>query len=172
MTLEFILFVTALLFGILLYWKESKGNKWYRLLNKIMYSKKLQMKETDKRGFVYQQIFLLRLVFITAFFLAVLILSQLLFPITLITISLFMTLIVGTITGTYIGSFYLKSNKVIEQQSDTITEIVQEVLVKGKEFMEDSQLKKEEKIENELEQELPKENQKSARERLKDKGLL
>ena len=69
MILEFTIFVAAILLGIVLYWRESKGNKAYRFLNKIMNSKELQMKPEDQTGFVFQQKFLLRLVFITALFL-------------------------------------------------------------------------------------------------------
>jgi len=51
MTLEIIVFVAAILFGILWYWRESKDNKIYRLVNKISNSKKLQMKPENKKGF-------------------------------------------------------------------------------------------------------------------------
>ena len=52
MILEFTIFVAAILLGIVLYWRESKGNKAYRFLNKIMNSKELQMKPEDQTGFV------------------------------------------------------------------------------------------------------------------------
>ena len=61
MTLELIVFIAAILFGILLYWRESNGNGLYRFCNKIINSKELQMKSEDKTGFVFQQTFLLRL---------------------------------------------------------------------------------------------------------------
>ena len=57
MILEFTIFVAAILLGIVLYWRESKGNKAYRFLNKIMNSKELQMKPDDQTGFVFQQKF-------------------------------------------------------------------------------------------------------------------
>ena len=44
MTLELIIFTAAALAGIVLYWRESKNNKLYRLLNKLTHAKKLQMK--------------------------------------------------------------------------------------------------------------------------------
>ena len=69
MTLEVIVFIAAILFGILLYWRESNGNGLYRFFNKLMNSKELQMKANDKKGFVFQQSFLLRLVFISFLFL-------------------------------------------------------------------------------------------------------
>lgn len=174
MTLELILFVAAVLFGIVLYWRESNGNKLYRFFNKLMYSKELQMKETDTKGFVYQQSFLLRLVFITSLFLLGIIVAQFLLPvITITTISLFMSMIVGTIAGTYIAGFIFKSGEMIDEHSDSLGDIVKETIGKGKDFIEDLKAeKKEEVVEEVKREEKPQEEQKSARERLKDKGLL
>ena len=173
MTLELILFVAAVLFGIVLYWRESNGNKLYRFFNKLMYSKELQMKETDTKGFVYQQSFLLRLVFITSLFLLGIIVAQFLLPITITAISLFMSMIVGTIAGTYIAGFIFKSGEMIDEHSDSLGDIVKETIVKGKDFIEDLKAeKKEEVVEEVKSEEKPQEEQKSARERLKDKGLL
>ena len=55
MTLELIVFIASLLFGAFLYWRESQSNRLYRFFNKLMYSKELQMKPEDKKGFVYQK---------------------------------------------------------------------------------------------------------------------
>lgn len=173
MTLELILFVAAILFGIVLYWRESNGNKLYRVFNKIMYSKELQMKETDTKGFVYQQSFLLRLVFITSLFLIGIIIAQFMLPISVTTVSLFMSMIVGTIVGTYVAGFIFKSGEIIEERSDSLGDIVKETIDKGKDFIEELKSEKKEEIVEEVKkEEAPKEDQKSARERLKDKGLL
>lgn len=173
MTLELILFVAAVLFGIVLYWRESNGNKLYRFFNKLMYSKELQMKETDTKGFVYQQSFLLRLVFITSLFLLGIIVAQFLLPITITAISLFMSMIVGTIAGTYIAGFIFKSGEMIDEHSDSLGDIVKETIGKGKDFIEDLKAEKKEEVVGEVKsEEKPQEEQKSARERLKDKGLL
>lgn len=173
MTLELILFVAAILFGIVLYWRESNGNKLYRVFNKIMYSKELQMKETDTKGFVYQQSFLLRLVFITSLFLVGIIIAQFMLPISVTTVSLFMSMIVGTIVGTYVAGFIFKSGEIIEERSDSLGDIVKETIDKGKDFIEELKSEKKEEIVEEVKkEEAPKEDQKSARERLKDKGLL
>lgn len=80
MTPELIVFIAAILFGILVCWRESKGNKLYRFVNKILNSKELQMKASNKKGFVFQQTFLLRLVFIAAFYLMSVIVIQFLNP--------------------------------------------------------------------------------------------
>ena len=138
-----------------------------------MYSKELQMKETDTKGFVYQQSFLLRLVFITSLFLVGIIIAQFMLPISVTTVSLFMSMIVGTIVGTYVAGFIFKSGEIIEERSDSLGDIVKETIDKGKDFIEELKSEKKEEIVEEVKkEEAPKEDQKSARERLKDKGLL
>jgi len=89
MTLELIVFVASILFGVLLYWRESNGNRFYRFINKLVYSKKLQMKPEDRTGFVFRQKFLLRLVYITFLFLAIIVIFQFLIPINYTTVSFF-----------------------------------------------------------------------------------
>lgn len=173
MTLEIIIFIASILFGVVIYWRESQGNKMYRFFNKMMNSKELQMKITDKKGFVYQQSFLLRLVFITALFLVFIVVARFLIPIDITTISLFASMIFGTVVGTYIANFIFKSSEVIEEHSESLEEKFQEVIEQGKDFIEDIQTndaKVPEKIE--VKKEAPKVEEKSARERLKDKGFL
>jgi hypothetical protein len=174
MTLELIIFIASILFGAIIFWRESQGNGVYRFFNKLMNSKELQMQATDKKGFVYLQSFLLRLVFITALFLIGIVITRFLIPIDLATISLFASMIFGTLVGTYLAGFIFKSSEVIEEQSESLEDKFQDVIEKGKDFIED--LKNEEpvaieKAQKEIKEE-PKENQKSARERLKDKGYL
>jgi hypothetical protein len=173
MTLELIIFIASILFGVVIYWRESQGNGIYRFFNKIMNSKELQMKKADKKGFVYQQSFLLRLVFVTALFLIVILISQFLIPLNYATISLFASMIFGTLVGTYVANFIFKSTKVIEEQSESLEDKFQDVIEKGKDFIEDFQIKDSKEIEQiEVGKESPKVAEKSARERLKDKGLL
>ncbi len=168
MTLELIAFIAAIVFGVILYWREAQGNKIYRFFNKIMNSKELQMKPTDKKGFVFQQNFILRLVFITSFFLILILITQFLIPINYTSISLFASMIFGTILGTYLAGFIFKSTEVIEEQTESIEDKFQEVIEKGKDFIEEIKTKEE----VEVKKEAPKPDEKSARERLKDKGLL
>lgn len=172
MTLELIVFIGSILFGILLYWRESRGNKLYRFFNKMMYSKKLQMSPNDPTGFLYQQKFILRLVFIAIIFLVGIVIARFLIPIDIATISVFASSIVGTLIGTYVGGFVLSSEKVIEEQSGTLEEKFDHVIEQGKDFIQDISTKQPKVIE-EAEKEIEKDpNQKSARERLKDKGLM
>lgn len=173
MTLKLIIFIASILFGITIYWRESQSNKVYRFFNKIMNSKELQMKATNKKGFVYEQSFLLRLVFIVAFFLLVILVTRFLIPIDVATISLFASMIFGTLVGTYIAGFIFKSSAIIEDQTESLEDRFDEVLEKGKDFIND--FNNEEPVvvkKTQSEIETPKVIEKSARERLKDKGLL
>jgi hypothetical protein len=170
MTLEIIVFIASILFGVVLYWRESQGNKMYRFFNKMMNSKELQMTITDKKGFVFLQTFLLRLVFISALFLIVIVITRFLIPIDLATISLFASIIFGTLIGTYLAGFIFKSSKIIDEQSDSLEGKFQEVISKGKDFIEDLQTKDAEEVD--VEKKAPIKSEKSARERLKDKGFL
>ena len=137
------------------------------------------MKPDDKTGFVYQQSFLLRLVFISFLFLIGIVITRFLIPIDLATISVFASMIVGTLLGTYLAHFIFKSSEVIEDKSDSLEDIVHDTIEKGKDFIEDIKNEKSadvtsgaaEKKEEPI-TETPKVEKKSARERLKDKGYL
>ncbi|MBT8258711.1 MAG: hypothetical protein KJO49_09585 [Bacteroidia bacterium] len=181
MTLELIVFIGAILFGILLYWRESNGNKLYRLVDKIVNAKHLQMKEDDKTGFVYRQKFLLRVVYITAFFILLMVILKFLIPINYTTISIFASCIVGTLIGTYVANFVLKSGKIIDEKGDSLQDIVSDTIEKGKDLIEDmtqdeepeaNQVEEAEPSDDAVKPEEPKEDKKSARDRLKDKGYL
>ena len=172
MTLELIIFIASIVFGIFLYWRESQGNGVYRFFNKIMNSKELQMKTKDKKGFVYQQSFLLRLIFVSSFFLIGILITRFLIPIDLATISIFASMIFGTIVGTYVANFIFKSSEIIEEQTENIEDKFDEVIEKGKDFIEDFQTKDVEVGESKKVEEEIKAPEKSARERLKDKGFL
>ena len=80
-------------------------------------------------------------------------------------------MIVGTLAGTYLANFIFKSSEVIDEKSDSIEDIVQGTIEKGKDFIEDLKTKDAEEVVEEI-KEIPKTDEKSARERLKDKGLL
>lgn len=174
MTLELIIFIGSILFGALIYWRESHSNGLYRFFNKLMYSKELQMKPTDKTGFVYQQKFIIRLVFIGFLFLTGIVITRFLIPIDIATISIFASMIVGTLAGTYLANFIFKSSEVIDKKSESLEDLVEDTIEKGKDLLEDIKTSKPKVIEEakkEIKNE-PKVEEKSARERLKDKGLL
>lgn len=178
MTIELIVFIVAILFGVLLYWRESNGNGLYRFVNKIVNSKELQMKADDRTGFVFQQKFLLRLVYVTFLFIVVMLVLKFLIPINYATVSIFASSIVGTVLGTYLANFVLKSGKIVDEKSESLTDLVSDTIDKGKEFLNDITTKDDDVSSSEVETketpkvEEPPKQEKSARERLKDKGLL
>ena len=178
MTIELIVFIVAILFGVLLYWRESNGNGLYRFVNKIVNSKELQMKADDRTGFVFQQKFLLRLVYVTFLFIVVMLVLKFLIPINYATVSIFASSIVGTVLGTYLANFVLKSGKIVDEKSESLTDLVSDTIEKGKELLDDITTKDDDDSSSEVETnetpkvEEPPKQEKSARERLKDKGLL
>ncbi|MBU2921254.1 hypothetical protein KO504_07850 [Winogradskyella psychrotolerans] len=174
MSLEIIVFIAAILFGIVLYWRESKSNKVYRFFNKIFYSKELQMPKSSTKGFLYQQSFLMRLVYIGVLFLVGIVVVRFVIPIDLATISLFASSIFGTLLGTYLANFVFKSSEVIDEKSDSLLDAVKDTVEKGKDFIHDLE-SKDAKVETEVKQEIkskPEVEKTSARDRLKDKGLM
>lgn len=177
MGIDLVVFIASALFGIFLYWRESNTNAAYRFINKIVNNKKLQMKKEDKKGFVYQQAFIPRLIFVAFSFLICALILQFLTPIDVFSnsfgISIFFTIIIGTLLGTYLANFVLKSGKIVDEKSESLSGLVSDTIDKGKEILDDitSKDKPEEVIEEPKIEEAPK-NEKSARERLKDKGLL
>jgi small-conductance mechanosensitive channel len=171
MTLELIVFIAAILFGIFIYWRESRNNSLYRFFNKVINSEALQMKATDKTGFVYKQSFLLRLVFVGFLFLIGILVLRFLVPIDVATVSIFTSMIIGTLIGTYLANFIFKSSEVIEEQTDSLEHMVHDTIEKGKDFIDDLKSDEPEVIKS-VKGDVPKVEEKSARERLKDKGLL
>lgn len=178
MGLEIIIFISAILFGIFLYWTESKGNGLYRFFNKVFNSEVLQMKPSNKKGFIYKQDLLPRVLFVTCALLFIGLVIQFLTPINIFGnyygISGFFSAIFGTLIGTYIANAVLKSGEVIEEQTDSLEDVVKDGISKGKEFIEDLTTS-DSKVENQAKQkvkEAPKVQDKSARDRLKDKGLM
>jgi len=187
MTLEIIIFVIAVMFGILLYWRESKSNYLYRLANKITHTKELQMKKTDKKGFLFEQPFLMRLVYVVLSFLILFLVLNFLTPINIFSPKYYATTIVGTLVGTYFASLIVMANDKIEDSNHLIeetlekgkdmikeiTEDVKETAKNVKENIEDKFENKEVPIKETPKPEVKKETpKKSGRDRLKEKGLL
>jgi hypothetical protein len=176
MGLELVIFIAAVLFGIFLYWRESNGNGAYRFFNKLINSKKLQMRADNPKGFIFKQAFLPRLIFVVSLVLIAALIIEFLTSVSVFGsyngISAFSSFAAGTLIGTYVANFVIKSSEVIEEKSDSLENIVSDTIDKGKDFIEDLKTKKEEEVLDEGVKEKPKKEEKSARERLKDKGLL
>ena len=143
------------------------------------------MKPKDEKGFVFRQAFLPRLVYVAGGFLLIAIILQFLTPFKIFGsyygVSSFASVIAGTLIGTYVANFVIKSGDVIEEKSDSLEEMVHDTIEKGKDFIEDVTKKGEDVVEDlkedtrELKEDIKetlKEGEKSARDRLKDKGLL
>ncbi|WGF92029.1 hypothetical protein [Aequorivita marisscotiae] len=173
MTFEIIVFIAAVLFGILLYWTESKSNRLYRFFNKLTHSKELQMKPESRKGFVHQQNFLMRFVWITLMYLLAAIVIAVVLPFVVNYIQYFISAIVATILGTYIASLFLFA------RDKTKKENLEKAFAKGKEtigeFTQDirDNFDSEEEIDPEPKTSTkPDEPKLSARERLKNKGMI
>ena len=175
MTLEIIVFIGAILFGIVIYVRESKNNRLYRFFNKLMHAKDLQMLPGNPKGFVHLQPFLMRLVWVSLLFLLGAIVVAFVTPVDGFYIQYFASAIVGTLAGTYIASMFFATSKGLKKEN------IGKVIEKGKDFIEELTEGDQQTIEVEatevpekLEAE-PKEEEppkKSARDRLKDKGMI
>jgi hypothetical protein len=178
MTLDIIIFIACVVFGISLYWSETKSNGLYRAINKLTHSKELQMKPENKKGFFVNQEFIPRLIYVNLLFIIAL-LFLLLLPFS-IRADFYVSAVVGTLIGVYLGGFVVKvkgtSENLFDSVVDTGKEIIDDMKTKEKEApdfvkkdVKTTDTKAEEKTTDTEEPEAPK---KSARERLKDKGLL
>lgn len=181
MTLEIIVFVSAILFGIIIYWSEFKSNKIYRFINHLTHNEELQMKPENRKGFIHEQPFLWRLVYITILFLVAGAILSFATPINAFYVQYFVSAIVGTLIGTYIASM------IVFTSEKTKKEAIQQAFEKGKEQMGELMDDVKEKFEIDPESntndtktkiknndqppvEIPK--KKSARDRFKDKGMI
>ena len=178
MGIDIIVFIASILFGVFLYWRESNGNGAYRFLNKVVNSKDLQMSADNPKGFVYKQSFIPRLIFIVTSVLIAGLILQFLTPIEVFTnyfvLSGFASFATGTVIGTYLANFIIKTTEVVEEKSGTIGDMVEDTVEKGKDFM-NSLNTKEPNVTEEAKKEIetqPEAEKQSARNRLKDKGLI
>ena len=178
MGIELVIFIVAILFGIFLYWRESNSNNVYRFLNKIVNSKELQMSPNSPKGFVYRQALLPRVIFIVSLVLVAALIVEFLTPLAVFSsydgISAFASFAVGTLIGTYLANFVIKTSEVVEEKSDSIGDMVDDAVEKGKDFIEDLKTKDAEvaeEVKTEIEPQ-PEAEKQSARDRLKDKGLM
>ncbi len=173
MTIEIVVFISAILFGIVIYVRESKNNRLYRFFNKLMHAKDLQMKPDNPKGFVYVQPFLMRLVWVTLLFVIAATVVGFVTPFNQFYVQYFASAIVGTLAGTYIASFFFMGKKSLTKEN------IVETFEKGKEFIEDlaegddkTDETADEKTSDEVVEEKPEEPKKSARDRFKDRGMI
>lgn len=172
MTLEIIIFIASILFGIVIYWTESKSNKIYRFINRLTHNDELQMKKDNPKGFFHMQPFLMRLVYVTLLFVIGAIFIQFVTPLSGFFIQMFASAIVGTLIGTYIASAFLFARNTTSKEN--LTKAFDKGKAAVEEFTDDIKENFESKEEApkttaNKEPEAPK---KSARDRLRDKGMI
>ncbi len=176
MGIDIIIFILAIVFGIFLYWRESKNNRVYRFFNKILNSEALQMTANNPKGFIYKQPFIPRLLFVVIALLIVGVIIQFLTPIEVFTsyfaLSGLATFITGTLIGSYLANFVIKTTEVVEEKSESLGDFVEDAIEKSKDFIEDFKTKAPEVTTKVNKDATPKTNTQSARDRLKDKGLM
>jgi len=184
MSPEFIIFILATLFGIFVYWRESRNNYLFRFFDKLTHTKELQMKSTIKKGFLFNQPLVYRIIYIVLFYVVFYIILNFLKLIPIGGIVFFINLVLGTILGTYIASLIVKANDTIADSHD----VIEDTLEKGKGFLNDiadDVKEKTKSVKEKIEDTFDKDDdtdtkdktnkdqsEKSGRDRLKDKGLL
>ena len=80
----------------------------------------------------------------------------------------------GTLIGTYLANLVIKTTQVVEEKSGSIGGMVEDAVEKGKDFIDDLKMKESKAVEEskkEIETK-PDADKPSARDRLKDKGLM
>lgn len=173
-TFEIIILISSLVFGISIYWLESKSNGLYKSINKITHSEELQMKDTNRKGFFVQQPFIPRLIYVNIIFIIACLFLYFLFPIFTPTVPYYVTALIGTMAGIYIASFIInikdKSEEIIDKVVDTGKDIIDDIKTKGEEAA--ANFSSDEKTETKETTSTPETPKKSGRERLKDKGYL
>ena len=171
LTIEIITSIGSILFGILLYWRESKSNRIYRFFNTLFYAKDLQMPADSKKGFIYKQSFLMRLVYLGFLYLLAVVIIQFFIPFNIGLVHVLAPSFLGTIVGTYVANFVFKSSQVIDTQGNSLVDAVKDSVEKGKDYINDLN-PQESKIASQKEEQAIVKPKKSARQRLKDKGHL
>jgi len=173
-TFEIIILISSLVFGISIYWLESKSNGLYKKINRATHSEELQMKTTSRKGFFVKQPFIPRFIYVNIIFIITCLFLFFLFPIATPTIPFYVTALIGTMAGIYIASFIInikdKSEEIIDKVVDTGKDIIDDIKIKGQEAA--SSFSKEKETTATKTTKEPETPKKSGRERLKDKGYL
>ncbi|WP_046745204.1 YtxH domain-containing protein [Kordia zhangzhouensis] len=173
--LELIIFISSIVFGISLYWLEAKNNKLYRMFDKMVNSKELQMPVHSKKGFIVKRGFIPRLIFVNVLLIIGLIIILVLPLIKSAGLQYhYVSALLGMMIGIYIANFIIdvkdKSEDFIDKVVDSGKDFLDDIKEKGKEAA--SSFSSDKKEESTKTNHTSETNEKSARERLKDKGLL
>lgn len=174
MTLEIILFISAILIGALAAYRESKNNSLYRFFNKLFNSKELQMKAGNTKGFLNKQPFIMKLIWIVVGYLIVTGVLWFFTPVNIVYVQYFASAVVGSLIGAYLTKFFIKTSETLS--TENVMKQAKETFEKGKDFVED--LTETDPKPQSQTSSRPKEKEatpapkKSARDRFKDKGMI
>jgi len=176
--LDIIVFIASVLFGLFIYWRESRSNSIFRAYNSFINKKETRMEATDRKGFFYLRSIVYRLLnvlFLTLIF-GMIVYNTPLLNKHILEVSL--SFFVGVLAGTYLAA----ALPTVKRAVDNPLEAIKEVGNAGKEVLSDLSESASEKIkentigkEKETPKPLPKEEEpkkETARERMKRKGYL
>jgi hypothetical protein len=130
------------------------------------------MKGENRKGFVHKQVFLMRLVWVTLIFVLAGALISFATPINVIFFQYFVSAIVGTLVGTYLASAFIFTSEGLKKEN--LKKNFEKAVEKGQDFVDE--LREEKETEPAADDEVPEKSddseKKSARDRLKDKGMI
>ncbi len=175
--LDFIVFIASILFGVLIYWRESRSNSIFRGYNTFINKKETRMEASDRKGFFYQRSIVYRLLnvlFLTILF-GMIVYNTPLLNKHILEVSL--SFFVGVLAGTYLAAALPTVKRAVDNPLDALKDVgnagkgvLTDLTETATEKLTE---KKSEKIappEKEVETEEPKKE--TARERMKRKGYL
>jgi hypothetical protein len=132
------------------------------------------MKAENTKGFLHQQSFLMRLIWIFVGYIVVTGVLWFVTPINIVYVQHFASVVVGTLIGTYLTTLFFNTTDGLSKES--VIKQAKETIEKGKDFVEElTENETEAEIETEVEapiKEPTPEPKKSARDRLRDKGMI
>lgn len=177
MFLEIIIFIAALLLGVLIYWRESRSNGLFRAYNAFINKKETRMEATDRKGFFHLRPLIYRVLNALLLAIAVGIIVYYLPLLNNHILQIALAAFVGIVLGTYLAA----ALPTVKRAVDNPLEALQDVGEAGKEIISDlsetaaERIKKEpveKEIEKKLEEQPKEEKKETARERMKRKGYL
>lgn len=181
MFLEIIVFIGAIILGVLIYWHESRSNGIFRAYNSFINKKDTRMEATDRKGFFYQRPIVYRV--LNALLLAIVI-GMLVYYTPILNnhiLQVALASFVGIIAGTYLAAALPTVKRAVDNPLDAL----QEVGKAGRDIVSDLSETASEKIKEQTQtsktlekkeqskEEAPQvEKKESARDRMKRKGYL
>lgn len=177
MFLEIIVFIAAILLGVLIYWRESRSNGFFRAYNAFINKKETRMEVTDRKGFFYQRAIVYRI--LNALLLAAAI-GMIVYYTPVLNnhiLEIALAAFVGIIVGTYLAAALPTVKRAVDNPLEALKdagkagrEIVSDLSETASEKIKEDTIKKEPLEDSEDKNAEPKKE--SARDRMKRKGYL